>query len=101
MVYVKPVINFIFLYIVMRQKETTKLNVIMNKLWLPRGTELNNKLYNQTLLMLWISPFDITSLDEELTSKWLLKEWVSLSDYCKGKLNDDEYKSFLILFWLE
>ena len=85
----------------MRQKETTKLNVIMDKLWLQRGDKLNKKLYNQTLLMLWISPFDITSLDEEHTSKWLLKEWISLSEYIDNKLNEEERKSFLILFWLE
>ena len=85
----------------MRQNETTKLNVLMDKLWLVRGNDLNKKLYNNSLLMMWISPFDIVALDEELTSKWLLKEWISLSEYVESKLNDDEKNSFLILFWLD
>lgn len=85
----------------MRQNETTKLNVLMNKLWLTRGNELNKKLYNNSLLMMWVSPFDIVALDTELTDKWLLKEWISLSEYIQDKLNDDEQKSFLTLFWLD
>lgn len=85
----------------MRQNETTKLNVFMEKLWLTRGNKLNKKLYNNSLLMMWVSPFDIVALDTELTDKWLLKEWISLSEYIQDKLNDDEQKSFLTLFWLD
>lgn len=84
----------------MRQKETTKLNALMDKLWLSRGNELNKKLYSQTLLMMWISPFDIIALDELLIEKGLY-DWWCMYTYVRSKLNDEEYTSFLILFWLD
>ena len=85
----------------MRQKESTKIDSLMNKLWLKWGTELNRKIYNPILLTTGMSPFDITALDDELVKAWLVQDGTALSEYVNSKLDEEEQKSFLILFWLD